>query len=125
VSEEHGEGEADSGIDDHEICILHRIGMDEVTHGVDDGAHARPGEEYALHRGHQRLVLRVAELVALVGGLVELAGHEDGEQGHHDVDAGGDRLEGHGLGSEKSATTTAPQAKRTVRVSEKWRARIS
>src|SRR5258705_12233422 len=54
--------------------------MDEVAHRVDDGAHARPGEEHHLHRGHQRLVLRVAELVAFVGGLVELAGHEDGEE---------------------------------------------
>lgn len=51
----------------------------------------------AFHRGHEWLVLSVAELVAVVGRLADLARDEEGQAGYYDVHDRKHRLEAHRL----------------------------
>ena len=77
--EDDEDEKAHGGIDDDQVRVLDRVGMQEVSRGVEDGAGAYSSHKNAFHRGHERLVLSVAELVAVVGRLADLACDEDGQ----------------------------------------------
>ena len=90
--EAHADEKARRGIDDDQVRIFNRVGVQDIARGVEDGPRAYPGHENAFHRSHERLVFGVAELVALVGRFTDLACDEDGQECHHDVHDRGHRL---------------------------------
>ena len=124
-SEDHGDDEARRGTGHDEPRVMHRIGVQEVARGVEDGGGtARPpsGRPPPWSSAARTWRSRTGN-----GGWRGRGpcGRRDGQAGHHDVDDRGHRFEGHRLESEYSATRTAPATNRMTSNSDSRSARIS